>query len=570
VLLNATGQVVTLGTADVVRDAIDVTGGAGSDTIKVAGVGESATASVYVGATAVENLHVTLAGDGGTEADFTVDMADAGSVTKVTVDVVDSTSGSDHTEAVTVSNLVSGATVVLGGADTEGHEFAGSANKAVTINAASSGSTVTVTNGEVVEIDADADDADDEGLVLGTNVAVAIIKTGSAENFTIDELDAASLTTLTIGSDEKSSTGAALAGAIVVTDATAAKLTTLNIDSNNGDITVGSGGLTAAKLATLNIIGDNAVSIGDAATVTTLLADVNGDTATGAITFGTGVDFTAAADVKTGTGNDTVNLVVTLNTSTSLDMGEKTSDSDTLNITGSNGLGVTVVDLSASDQITQLNGAADSAVQTGIENIDLSGLTGSQGSNITGSDDANKITGTKNADVISGGKGADLIEGGTGVDTITGGAGADQFRFDSVGDTTVVKDFTDGTDFIAVRDGTGTGAVQFAGTTGTAGGVVLASTDVAVHDVTDDSGFDTSHVNIADEGQTTTEINALDIDKDTAYLMVFNETTGYGELWYDADWDVQSGRTKVAQFESLDAVGEVTSLTSADFYGFIA
>jgi hypothetical protein len=419
VKLNTTGQKLTIGTADAPADAIDIVGGAGTDTIAVAGMGEGGTNSVRLDASDVEKISVTLTGENGTEADFTLDNTEATSVTSVTLDTAAHTGTSDHTEGVTISKLANNATVTLGGSDTDGHILAASANKAVTINATTSASTVTIVNGEIVTVKNAADDADDEGMVLGANIGTAIIKTGAAENFTIEELDAASVTTLTIGSADTSAAGAALAGAIAVTDVTAAKLTALSLDSNNGTLNVGSGGLITAKLATLDVVGDNNITLGDAASSTALLADVNASTLTGAISFGAGVDFAASADIDLGTGNDTITLQVAINSATSLDMGEKTSDSDTMNLSGTNNLGVTVVNLGASDQITQLNGGVDSAVQTGIENFSASGLTGSFGVNITGNGDANTLTGSKNADTISGGEGIDTITGGLGADAIT-------------------------------------------------------------------------------------------------------------------------------------------------------
>jgi len=419
VKLNATGQKLTIGTADAPADAIDIEGGAGTDTVAVAGMGEAGTNSVRLDASNVEKVSVTLTGENGTEADFTLDNTEATSVTSVTLDTAAHTGSSDHTEGVTISKLANNATVTIGGSDTGGHIFGASANKAFTINATTSASTVTIVNGEIVTISNAADDADDEGMVLGANIGTATIKTGAAEAFTIDELDAASLTTLTVGSADTSAAGAALAGAIAVTDVTAAKLTSLSIDSNNGTVTVGDGGLITAKLATLDVIGDNNVTLGDAASSTALLADVNASTLTGNLSFGAGVDFAASADIDLGTGNDAITLQVAINSATSLDMGEKASDSDTMNLSGTNNLGVTVVNLGASDQITQLNGGVDSAVQTGIENFDASGLTGSFGVNITGNGDANTLTGSKNADTISGGEGVDTITGGLGADAIT-------------------------------------------------------------------------------------------------------------------------------------------------------
>jgi len=100
-------------------------------------------------------------------------------------------------------------------------------------------------------------------------------------------------------------------------------------------------------------------------------------------------------------------------------MGEKASDSDTVNITGAMNLGITNIDLSQADQITQMNGVVDTAVQTGIENIDLSGLTGTYGTVVTGSTDGNTITGSPKADIINAGGGIDIINAKAGEDVIT-------------------------------------------------------------------------------------------------------------------------------------------------------
>ena len=150
------------------------------------------------------------------------------------------------------------------------------------------------------------------------------------------------------------------------------------------------------------------------------------------------------------------------------------SDNDTLNITGANGLGLTVVDLSAADQISQLNGAVNSAVQAGVESIDLSGLTGAYGSNITGSSDANTITATGNADVINPGEGIDTVNGKGGADTITiteTTSKADTIQIAEAEGGDVITGYTAGTDKIdlsvalidddnGARDAAGFGATK--------------------------------------------------------------------------------------------------------------
>ena len=81
-------------------------------------------------------------------------------------------------------------------------------------------------------------------------------------------------------------------------------------------------------------------------------------------------------------------------------------------------MGLTVIDLAAADEIIQLNGGLNVAVQSNFENVDLSGLTGTFGANITGTSTANTIVGSRNVDNIVAGGGADVITGGGGADTI--------------------------------------------------------------------------------------------------------------------------------------------------------
>jgi len=442
ITLNGTGQKLTIGNADAARDAIDVVGGAGADTISVATIGGSAgVLSVFVGSAGVESLNVGLVDDGAAGAAATVDAADMTGLTTVNMTVAVAGSGvGEHDEGVTVQNLSSGTTVTFGG-DANGIDLGNDANAVVTLNTASTGGELTIVNrtGALTISDAGTD-ADNEGLTLGANVATATIKQGVAAAIDIDELDGASVTALTVGGSDNSAAGAAFAGAVSVNDVNMAKLATLTVDSNHGAITFGDLGLVAAKLATVNASGDNAITIGSAAD-STAISDVNASGLTGGITFGDGTDFTASADIVTGTGNDTVALAMT-NSATTVNMGEKASDADVLKLVGANSLGITVVNLgSTTDQITQINGGVDSAVQLGIERFDASGLTSTFGVNVTASADLNHITGSKNADIIT------LTTETTGkADVVQGNDGADQINMgvDAAADVVVFNAETDG------------------------------------------------------------------------------------------------------------------------------
>lgn len=121
------------------------------------------------------------------------------------------------------------------------------------------------------------------------------------------------------------------------------------------------------------------------------------------------------ATVTLGNGADSLKWDVAKAKSAVLDGG---AGSDTLYLAGTQNVGQSVVDLSSTtDQVTQTNGEANSAVQKNFENVDASGLAGF-GATITGSSAANVIVGSSFADVITAGAGADTITSGNGADTV--------------------------------------------------------------------------------------------------------------------------------------------------------
>lgn len=153
----------------------------------------------------------------------------------------------------------------------------------------------------------------------------------------------------------------------------------------------------------------------------------------------------AAADtVSGGAGSDVITMDVTSNDVAYGDDtlgGGASGYTDTLKLVGAQSTGTTIVNLSitgTSDQVTQINNAANAAVQTGFENLDASGLTGTQGVVVTAA-----ATGS----VIIGSGVADTITGGAGADTLTGNAGNDHFVFKALqapGNVDTITDFTSG------------------------------------------------------------------------------------------------------------------------------
>jgi hypothetical protein len=318
-------------------------------------------------------------------------LADTDAVSTITLDPA----GSDD------SLVVSGASgeVVLSLADDYSANTVG-----VTVNGATG---LTVNNSAAIGGDIDITAAD------ATTVTVALKHTS---DISVDALTVASATTVNLGGNNTDTVGAAFAGNISVASLVAAKGTTLNVDTNQGNVAVAT--LTAAKLTGITIVGDGTFTAGATAATTTALASIDGATATGAITVTQNMDFASGATIKTGFANDSVTIDVLTEGNVEVDMGEFTADTDTLLIAGANNMGLTVIDLSAADQISQLNGAVNTTSQTGIENITLSGLSGSFGATVTGSADANIIIGTGTADNFIAGGGSDTITGRGGNDTI--------------------------------------------------------------------------------------------------------------------------------------------------------
>jgi hypothetical protein len=139
-------------------------------------------------------------------------------------------------------------------------------------------------------------------------------------------------------------------------------------------------------------------------------------------------------------------------------------DGDLLILSGTQ-TGNTVIDLlSSTDQITTLNGTANAALQTGIDSVDLSGITVAAGS-ITVTGTSAVTGGTSGANTIVGSGGVDVIHAGGGADTITGGDGLDVIDLgsaDGAVDTVNIASVNDGSTVGA--DGVGDTITNFVST----------------------------------------------------------------------------------------------------------
>ncbi|MGZ5051290.1 MAG: beta strand repeat-containing protein [Methylobacter sp.] len=156
-----------------------------------------------------------------------------------------------------------------------------------------------------------------------------------------------------------------------------------------------------------------------------------------------------AMTITTGSGNDTIFMT---NKSDVIDAGTGTN---TLKITQLGTVGGFQVDLSSTtDQVTQYNGVSNAAAQKGFVNVDLSGVTGSFGADVTASSKGSIITGTSNADTITLGVGKDYVN-------ISSTSGSDTINSFTAGAS---KDVLDISFSLKANDGT---VVNLAGTNGT-------------------------------------------------------------------------------------------------------
>ncbi|KQU98707.1 hypothetical protein ASD12_20145 [Mesorhizobium sp. Root102] len=179
------------------------------------------------------------------------------------------------------------------------------------------------------------------------------------------------------------------------------------------------------------------------------------------------------------------------------------------------------------------------------------------------------LQGTASDEIMTGGSANDTICGGGGNDILIGGTGVDQFRLATNTGMDTIKDFVVGTDKIGLLDtgSTGSGSVNFANTTGTSGGNALNVSDFSIRaSISALTAGDSAHIVRIDAAQTSVQIAAATAAvAANTYVLVFNSTTGHGELWFDANWNDAAGRTQVATFDNITTLGQLTTLTSADF-----
>ncbi|MFD2053585.1 VCBS domain-containing protein [Mesorhizobium calcicola] len=293
-------------------------------------------------------------------------------------------------------------------------------------------------------------------------------------------------------------------------------------------------------LADISLVNVEAISAAGAAVGVTINLGIQSEafTITGSasadtITGGSGVDSISAQN-----GNDTI---VGAQNDTLLDGG---GNSDTL----------------------QLGANFTSSSDAQIANIENITLTTGVSLNLSNQTEAFNINGSSSADTIIGGGGAETINGQGGNDTLTGNGGADQFRLRTNGGTDTISDYADNTDKIAFLGGAVTGGFTFGNTTATAGGATLDSNDFTSRNaISTINNNDDNQVDVISNSQTTTQIlNDTGGGATNLYAIVFNSTTGKGEIWFDSDWSNTGSRVQVATLSNVTNVAGVTAITASD------
>jgi len=177
-----------------------------------------------------------------------------------------------------------------------------------------------------------------------------------------------------------------------------------------------------------------------------------------------------------------------------------------------------------------------------------------------------RIALSNSADVLVGGSGNDIIYGLGGDDELTGGGGADQFRYVGSNGTDTILDFVVGEDKIGLKE------FDFENTEETFAGTPLASADYV------DNRNGITEIGNADDLKVIELQQAFSSDQiqdDTgadveAYVLVFNSTTGKGELWYDNNWSTGGDRDQILTFDNVEDLVGVQGFSNTDFVEFVA
>jgi hypothetical protein len=229
---------------------------------------------------------------------------------------------------------------------------------------------------------------------------------------------------------------------------------------------------------------------------------------------------------------------------------------------------------------------ANGATSTGTVNLIVANYTngadssfklngdGYQGSYLNAQGDNDTVITGAAPDILIGAGGSDFLNGGGGNDVLSGGAATDMFAFGAPGTTgkDIITDFaTSGQpDIVALLQGGGgwnaATTTPAAGNTSSLAAADYVQTRAAIANIT---AAETNKVVELSSAQTTEQITTGIGGAANAYVLVFNSTTGKGELWWDDDWSTAAGegesRTQLATFDNITTLGGVTAFSNGNF-----
>lgn len=381
-----------------------------------------------------------------------------------TIEIVEGDQTTDLDESITLDSVASGTTLRVGGSY-------GGGSHTLTVNAATGGASdtltiassaskdfvsshanaaVTTTGFETVNLigggasggtayDIDLLNTNKDALLTLTGATA--LNLGSADANALGEVKLGTVSATSVESLTLNTTNGLISVAnlgtmnsletLSVTTAASKKATITNGSTSSLDAITGSGdgdfeitAMTAGSLDSITWAG------GGALTVTEItgseLDTVSAGSATGIVTLGNGataaLSTASVASITTGTKSDSVALSVDGLTGLTLNMGTNTAgNGDTLYLHGAQASGTAVINLGLTDQITQWDGQANAASQTGIENVDLSQVT-ANGAIVTGVAGTTSLVGSAAADTLDAraSTGAVTLNGQAGNDTLYG------------------------------------------------------------------------------------------------------------------------------------------------------
>lgn len=441
--------------------------------------------------------------------------------------------------AATLLDDVTGVTAAVAPAVvnlTAGGAFAGTAN----VNDNFTG-TLAALNGTTVTGTA----ADTETLTLTTAGTVNINDAGTGGNVTnIDNLvlaDGANTVTFTAGSGIRSITGGAGVDTVTNTNMTAGG--TVNLGGGNDIFNL----TTAADAAATSINGGDGTDTLNVAAIN--ISGVGTISGFEIVNFAGNTTMTVAQSAQLAalaiTSANAAHTLTFSNAGTATEVG--TFNTYVLAAAGNN------FTLTGAGTVTSAGGATAGHSITGSAGNDT--ITGgAQNDTINGGDGDDQVTMSAGNDTVNLGAGNDafLVAAVTGNVTVTGGAGNDTYTLTTAAVT------AGQTGVVTITDFKVSGADQLRFDLG-AGAAVAAAADIANVVADQVAIIQTAKTS----SQITTEVTAG--AQANSVIVVFNSSTGRGEVWFDTDWNDVGNREQLATLDNITTVGGVTGLIAGDF-----